>query len=948
MKSFLFQTIACIIFTLFLTASARSSTEAQLMQDYLDVVETAVDVYEPIWVDDSQRIPNSGFFDFRKYPDWRDEPYATIIVIPGNGMVQFCYAVLLTETDKQTFGASNIPRETILRHAIQSIRWCCLTSAYVEKPYPYLPNTRDDFADGQYWRRRFSWRADEVGWLTLAAALLWDEFDADTQKQAEAVFIGGAPKERLSQTWKPPQGGNHDQVKQDMSSTMGAAFILKDRPNAKLYYDIVSGNGIDMVSTQNDFASATVVDGTPISQWAAGWNLYPDYSSDHHGWCNLWYGSDLIFEGRTYIELLSAATGVPVPQTFTYPGNGFHGVLQWIKTLCLPQGEPLSPHGNEYDAYYGAGLLGYCYGAVIEKDPLAAALEERAAQLLQHHSAVMREYDYHRNSWAKAGVAYLMHKNCRPRAEPLSWDNAVQQLQGVYHYRWLQNLLHRSSNKIASFSWGSISSKRNVSNAYGNGLCGFVFPTQTGESKTEPLIYAHPKSLIGDFKVTGADGKTRDLAAPESVYNVNLDDGNLFTTGTIPDPTLDRYYAFHSFDEGPSVLLTVLKANEDCRVDWSGTPVYFYARDGVTPTRTLYLQNKAATLKSTETYKNVNRWCVDDLIGVLFDGGVNTIRTQRSPGYNWARKESYRDKCDGVYISPLQNRSIKKDNTIFVRSAIFTNTPHSQIDRMDDDSLERIEVSSGFFSALIDDPQSKGIRYFALSNFFGRGDPASIRFPQFEEGAPVLSVRTYITEKKGCSAFSLPPLQSNGEIIDMYVETLDGKSIYAVKNKPGSYTFKTLEGKTKIRVRYFGERIKNPPRLFIGGTQETPVDKSDKSSGSMMDFFDESIEYVDMNVSGRLTLDFQLNDRIAPAVDISTVFVREDGRVRINVAAADRSGVQSVGLYCDGESIGEKNEPPYVWTHRPGSGNHVYEAAATDLSENKNQRRSFKRPVLVP
>ncbi|MGC9327915.1 MAG: hypothetical protein ACP5I1_09800, partial [Candidatus Hinthialibacter sp.] len=477
---------------LFLFASIQPScfamSEAVLQQLYMDVVESAVDVFEPIWTDDSERIPNSGFFDFRKYPDWRDDPYATIIVIPGNGMVQFCYAVLLTETDKQAFGEQQISRSTLMEHAIQSMRWCCLTSSYVENPYPYLPNTREDFADGPYWRRRLSWRADEIGWMTLAAGILWDQLDADTQKQLEDVFVGGAPQERLTQSWKPPQGGNHDQIKQDLSSTMGAAYLLRQRRFASKYLDILSGNGIDMVSTIHDFAQTALVDEKPVSEWAEGWNLYPDYSSDHHGWCNLWYGGDLIFEGRSYIEILSHLKNISTPEAFTYPGNGFDGVLQWLKTLCLPEGEPLSPHGNEYDSYYGAGLLAYCYGATIQKDSIAAALEERAAALLQRHSSAVRAYDYHRNSWAKAAVAYLLHKINGPRAEPVSWNEAAETLEGVYHHRWHQNLIHRGDHKIASFAWGSISSARNISSYYGNGLCGFIFPAQMEEGAA-PLIY---------------------------------------------------------------------------------------------------------------------------------------------------------------------------------------------------------------------------------------------------------------------------------------------------------------------------------------------------------------------------------------------------------------------------------------------------------------------------
>ncbi|HXK95085.1 MAG TPA: hypothetical protein PKV38_15535, partial [bacterium] len=195
MKSFLTRFGIFLYALILLQASAYGLSEDELKELYLQVAESAVDAFEPIWVDESDRIPNSGFYDFRQYPDWMDDPYATIIIISGNGLVQFCYAVLLNETDKDYFGQARIPREVLREHAIQSLRWCCLTSSYVEHPYPYVPATRKDFADGPYWRRQHSWRADEVGWLTLAASLLWNDLDEDTRKQVEAVLTGGATTE---------------------------------------------------------------------------------------------------------------------------------------------------------------------------------------------------------------------------------------------------------------------------------------------------------------------------------------------------------------------------------------------------------------------------------------------------------------------------------------------------------------------------------------------------------------------------------------------------------------------------------------------------------------------------------------------------------------------------------------------------------------------------------
>ena len=211
--------------------SPAPMTEKQLMDLYLGIVEETVTVFEPLWTDDSRRIPNSGFFDVRKYDDWTPsyKGYAGIVTVPANGLVDFAYAILLTETDKPYFTAKKIPRAVLLDHAIKSIRWCCLTSVYVKNHYPYIyEDTAPQFLEGRYWRREFGYRADETGFLTLAAARLWDQLNAETRGLVEETMIGVSPKERFLRTWIPPQGGNQDQAKQDLGSTIGAAYLFPD------------------------------------------------------------------------------------------------------------------------------------------------------------------------------------------------------------------------------------------------------------------------------------------------------------------------------------------------------------------------------------------------------------------------------------------------------------------------------------------------------------------------------------------------------------------------------------------------------------------------------------------------------------------------------------------------------------------------------------------------
>ncbi|RJP31621.1 MAG: hypothetical protein C4527_07430 [Candidatus Omnitrophota bacterium] len=922
---------------------AWSMSESELCQLYLDVVEESVATFEPLWVDESDRIPNSGFFDFRKYGNWLDEPYATIITISGNGMVQFCYSVLLTETDKQVFGKEQVPRATLLDRVIQSLRWCCLTSSYVEHPYPYLPGTRADFADGPYWRRQFSWRADEVGWLTLAAANLWNQLDAETQKLVEAVMIGGAPKERLTQTWYVRQGGNHDQIKQDMSSTMGAAFLFPQREDHDLYLDIIRGNAIDLVSTLQDFANDTVADGKPIREWAKGWNLYQDYSSDHHGWCNLWYGSDLIFEGRSYIEILSHLKGIPVPETFTYPGNGFDGVLEWLKVLCLPQGEPISPHGNEYDAYYGASLLGYCYGAVINKDPIAAAFEERAAQLLARHSRAIKMYDYHRNSWAKAAVAYLLHKFNGPRAEPFSFDDACRALDGTNHYRWHQSLNHRAASHQSVFSWGSISAARPHYSTTDTGLCGFVFPSQKKDDPTTPLMYCHPHSLIGSFEFVDENGQvqteeTKVMRMPESQYHYQYDDAGVHTAGIVQTPPLNRYYAFFSFADSPCIMFTLLRAENDCRIRWSGLPLYFYVRENFTSSRA-YCDAQGTQPLEHAAERQSQWWSVNEQQGMAVWGGNGAIKIERGDGYNWARKSEYKDKCDGVFVSPIDNQAMKAGEIgIDLAAAIYPNTVPEKIAHAVEQLKENtLILPAGWRGVFLPDPNRQDRRILAIANFFGADRIASLALTS-ENGAPILSVPMRINGQLGQTSVHLSSLQTLGEVCSVFLSTEENITVTA--QKISEHRFKLIPsgpGITSVQVRYCASGAET---IRILDKNETVLHKIDCPPDERFSLKIEAPVIVEM-------VDKTRGDHSGPGVEIDDVRVREDERVTIEVNANDQSGIQSIELFCNEKLVERKSEYPYMFIHRPGKGAHTYHAVAVDASPHENRRVSLKRTVFV-
>jgi len=468
--------------------SSRADSDLKVL--YLSVMEQAVDSFEPLWTEQTP-VPRAGFWDFRRQNNWVDNSYAALVTLPGTGMVVLDYAVLLRYTGQAVFGKAAIPRKTLQERCTKALRWAALTSAYVPHPYPYLEGNRAEFASGRQWQRVTNYRADVIGYLTLAAAVLWLSLDEETRGLFCAMARGTAQKGRAATTWAAGQGGNHDQVKKNLASTLGAAYLCPACADSASYMSAVTADGIDLVSTLQDRTRPEVVANERLSHWAAGANLYEDYSSDHHGKASVWYGVDALFEGRCFVQLVCTLAGRPVPATFTFPGNGFEGVVEWAKDLSLRNGALLHPHGAEYDSYYGEGVLPFCFAATVMGDKSAGALEAAAARQLQRHTSAVREYDYHRGSSAKAAIAFLMHQYRRSPA-PVNGDGA--QRLGTRHYSRQRFLLFRDAEKLTAFSWGSTSSTRRWKQEAA-GMGGLVVPDRSLDE--EPLIYSHPSSLVG-------------------------------------------------------------------------------------------------------------------------------------------------------------------------------------------------------------------------------------------------------------------------------------------------------------------------------------------------------------------------------------------------------------------------------------------------------------------
>ncbi|NWH05048.1 hypothetical protein [Desulfobacter latus] len=480
--------VLLIILLSFINTTEAIPSENELKNKYLEILENGVDCFEPFYKENSS-TSNTGFFDLRDYGNWthpRNESYHTLCIIPGNGQVILTYAVLLKYSHKEFFGQGHYSRKIIFDHLVKTIRWICLSSSYVPKSLPYLPEARDDIRDGEQWHRKWGLRQDLLGYLSVGAALVWPDLTEEIRSLLGKVFAGTGIKGRLIRTTQKGNG-NHDQVKQDLSSTIGAAFLLTEHPDHDKYWEFVTGAGIDMVSTVNDFVSHEIVENKMLKSIAAGANLNSDYSSFHHNHPSVWYGIDLIFEGRSYVEILSKLTELDVPETYTYNGNGFDGVHKYAMILSTKAGVINHLRSPEYDSSYGAGLLAFCYGAVLKNDSTSIELEKNAAGILAGHTKAIGQYDYHRGSWAKAAMAFLMHELHPPKKVE---EGIAENLNGSHYFEKLRAIIFRSHNSWTSFVWGSDHGEPASSGAGGQ-----IMPLRL----ESPLIYNTSDSLSGSI-----------------------------------------------------------------------------------------------------------------------------------------------------------------------------------------------------------------------------------------------------------------------------------------------------------------------------------------------------------------------------------------------------------------------------------------------------------------
>ncbi|HUQ56659.1 discoidin domain-containing protein [Lentzea sp.] len=292
-------------------------------------------------------------------------------------------------------------------------------------------------AGGTEWGKTLFWDTTFQSYFVLAARLLWQDLDAPTRANAEAIARGqadyttslGTADDPRSGSWTPngEAGGYRGDTKLEEMGVYAQALAPGlawhgDGPGWREAFTRWSRNEAGLPAA--DLANPSTVDGVPISANTAT-NLHDTFIVENHGSFGPHYQEELWrTSGRNAVHFLLA--GRPLPEVLTRQPNG---ELLWRTILATMSdaGEPLMPMVDDREHLYGRDVIPLAFRSTVLRDPMAARAEAALASRLlayQAHPPVHRlakfsgEAKYEPEARAELAISYLLHE-LRPSVEPV-------------------------------------------------------------------------------------------------------------------------------------------------------------------------------------------------------------------------------------------------------------------------------------------------------------------------------------------------------------------------------------------------------------------------------------------------------------------------------------------------------------------------------------------------
>ncbi len=333
-----------------------------------------------------------------------------------------------------------------------------------------------------------------TGTLAFGAWLVWDKLEPALQHGIRRVV---ASEDDILAGRRPPNGLWLDTKAEENGWEVPCLalgeLMFPTHPHAASWHETALTYMMNTLCTAEDMHDTSLVDGRAVNQWVTGPNLQPDFTLENH---NIFHPS---YVGCSCYFLTQAAmyytyAGRPIPQAASH-----HLLDTWrmFQTVLLPWGEAAYPQGMDWELHGLSFINLFATLATQQKDPLAARLEERSLQYTRAWQ-MMRQGDLaipgsrlgitrHAICAEQAAYGFLAHKIFGPAARELTAGAAAARDQGVWEYRFVDFIAHRTGKKFASFSWK-------------NKIMGQLIPIGAGHEGNPEFTVPIANGLVGSFE----------------------------------------------------------------------------------------------------------------------------------------------------------------------------------------------------------------------------------------------------------------------------------------------------------------------------------------------------------------------------------------------------------------------------------------------------------------
>jgi hypothetical protein len=402
-------------------------------------------------------------------------------------MVLACGTVL-----KYDDGLAAGERQDLLDKATAAIRYA--TATHLTGP--------QKCADGKHWgaTEKFgpeSWQSGMwTGTLAFGAWLMWDKLEPASRQGIQNVvaweddiLAGRAPPHGLWLDTKAEENG------WEVPPLVLGELMLPSHPRAAAWHETAIKYMMNTLCTSNDMQDTNLVDGRAVCQWVRGANLQPDFTLENH---NIFHPSYVACSSYflTQAAMYYTYAGRPVPQAATH-----HLMETWrmFQTVILPWGESAYPQGMDWELHGLPYLNLFAALGTREKDPFAARMEQSSLQCMRVWQTMCQGdlafpgsklgITRHAINAEQAAYGFLAHKVFGPTATPLSARAAATQEEGVFEYRHVDFIVHRTERKFVSFSWK-------------NKIMGQLIPIGEGHEGNPEFTVPMANGLAGSFELT--------------------------------------------------------------------------------------------------------------------------------------------------------------------------------------------------------------------------------------------------------------------------------------------------------------------------------------------------------------------------------------------------------------------------------------------------------------